>query len=202
MTAQRLVPNERRGTPVALTMVGRDADVLQERGGKEKTMRIVRTFILAAAAAALAAWPAVAQQTPGKNGKLAGEVIEVRQSNATRNQGALTEIRVRSEQRQDTWLRLGRADEMGQRVQVGDRIRARVMAGGTGEPLNVHSLRNETTGEKLRLRTDDGTLFRQRDRDRDQTRDQARDRDRDRDRIHQPGSAGGQGGGHPRGGRP
>lgn len=165
-------------------------------------MRIVRTFILAAAAAALAAWPAVAQQTPGKNGKLAGEVIEVRQSNATRNQGALTEIRVRSEQRQDTWLRLGRADEMGQRVQVGDRIRARVMAGGTGEPLNVHSLRNETTGEKLRLRTDDGTLFRQRDRDRDQTRDQARDRDRDRDRIHQPGSAGGQGGGHPRGGRP
>jgi hypothetical protein len=60
------------------------------------------------------------------NGKIKGEVIAVRQSVATQNQGSATEIKVRTRQQQELWLHFGPSDGMGGGFQVGDTIRARL----------------------------------------------------------------------------
>jgi hypothetical protein len=180
-------------------------------------MRLGRLVMVAATAVALAA-PAAAQQNVPATETIKGQILEIRQSTATENQGTFTEIKVRTRTQQETWLRLGPAEEMDDQFRAGDRIRAHVVAGDGAEPMNVRRIRNDRTGRSLQIRDAKGTLLRDQDRtrDRDQTGDRTRDRDqsgdrvRDRDRIHQPGTGGGQGpggggqgsGGGQGGGRP
>lgn len=158
--------------------------------------------ILAAGVATLLATAAVAQGGPPANGRLDGEIVEVRQTQATQNEGATTEILVRTQQRQEQWVRLGPSEEMGNRFRAGDRVRLRTMAGPGGAML-ARKVHNFANGTVVTLRDASGALL-----TRDQIRKQLRDgsgdgtadRTRKRDRIHEPGTGGGSGGGNRHGG--
>jgi uncharacterized membrane protein YgcG len=165
-----------------------------------------------AALAILIAAPAAGSQATAGGEKprtVRGEVVEVRQTVQTANQAAFTEIKVRTRQNEESWFRLGPAAQYGNRFQAGDRIRARVTGGGGGDagPASVREISNHRTGDRLKVRSADGTLLREKDRDRlrDGTGagDQDRDRTRQRDRQDRPGDSNRSsrgGGGHRSGG--
>lgn len=152
-------------------------------------------WLSSAVALFLLASPGLFARDPADGkGNINGEVIAVRQSVATQNEGSMTEIKVRTRQQEERWLRLGPSDEMGDGFQVGDTVRARFSNGGQGDALPVRDIKNYTTGEKMKLRDRDGTLRRDRDRDRarDANGDRARNQDRTRDRDQmQDGSGAG-----------
>ena len=143
---------------------------------------ILKTRVLIAAVALLtlvAASAATAQASSrGEDSRsVSGQVVQVRQSTATANEGALTEIKVRTRQQQELWLQLGPASVYGHRYQVGDRIRARVRAENKGDVELVQSIQNLRTREKKQVRSGDGALIPESDMDRDQTRQQDRLKD-------------------------
>jgi len=163
----------------------------------------IRTFIVASLVAMLAAGAASMAAPPddakGK-GKIEGQVVAVRQSTQTHtgNEGEFTEIRVRTRTQQEMWLRLGEASEMGERFQVGTRVRARWMRGaGDDDVVLATRIADLDTGKTVSLRDGNGDLLRTQDRDhlRDGTGDGVPDRDRIQDRK------GGHGGGGRHGGR-
>jgi len=161
-------------------------------------VKIRGLIVLVALLILVAASVVTAQASPrGEEPRtVAGQVLEVRQSTATAGQGAITEIKVRTRRHQEAWLRLGPVSEYGNKYQAGDRIRARVMAGGKENGQTVRSIWNLRTNERTQVRTGEGALIQQRDGDGDQIRqrdrdhlqdgtgtgDQARDRLRQRDR--------------------
>jgi len=167
-------------------------------------MRHKLLIVITVLLGSLAATHAVAKASQEDTSRVKGQIVAVRQSEATENQGALTEIKVRTREQEQFWLRLGRSEEMGNRFQVGDSVKARCRATKGDAPMEVFSLKNRSNGESFTLRSEDGTLLQQQDRDRDRARDGsgARDRDRDRDRVHQPGAGQGSAGGSGQGGGP
>jgi hypothetical protein len=113
---------------------------------------------------ALLALPAMAQSQT-----VSGEVIQIEQKVRTQNEGELQQITVRTRQGEQVRLNLGEAGWCDDCVHVGDRVRVRTMrrdSGTAGEPLRVRSMRNETTGQKLRVRDRSGDLVQMKDRDR------------------------------------
>ena len=120
------------------------------------TMTLIATLLILPGVATLADDDDTPRQT---RARLSGEVVEVRQQTRLQNEGAVTEIKIRTRNQTEQWLRLGRADECPDCVQVGDRIRARVMGGEAGEPARVRSMWNTTTGERVQLRNRSGELL-------------------------------------------
>jgi hypothetical protein len=147
-------------------------------------MKGTRWMLSAAVLVVLGSAGLFAADPAGGQGSIKGEVIAVRQSVATQNEGVMTEIKVRTGQQEERWLRLGPSDEMGNRFQVGDTVHARFSGNGQGDALPVRDIKNYSTGEKMKLRDRDGTMRRDqvRDRDRDASGDRARDRDQMQDR--------------------
>lgn len=161
----------------------------------------MRRILLTMAAIPIAAsLPVLAGDTPEPTA-IRGEVVATRLSPATAGEPAYAEVQVRTRNQEQTWLRLGPADDMGSKFQKGDPVRARVFQGGSEEPALVREMRNERTGERVRLRDASGQMLREQDRDRLRDGTGDRSRDRSRDRIHEPGTGGGRGGGARRGGR-
>lgn len=157
-------------------------------------------FALVVTLLALATAPAVLARGDGAKAKLSGEIIEVRQQTRLENQGEETQIRVRVRNQDEHWLRLGPADEYGNRVQVGDQVRVRVMFMGEGDIPAVQSMHNLRTRERIRVRDGSGELVRAQN----QNRVGEQSRQRQRDRVHQPAPGGGENGrgdGRGRGGR-
>jgi len=164
-------------------------------------MKGMKVLLVATVVMILAAPGLSAAADSDRQQKFNGEVVALRQSVATENQGAFTEIKVRTREQREVWLRLGPSDEMGNGFQVGDTVRARARNEGQNDPLPVRDIQNYTTGEKMKIRDRDGTLRQDRDRardgdgngdrtraqdqkrDRDGDGDQARDRDRDGDQT-------------------
>ncbi len=139
----------------------------------------------------LSAATAGAATAAQERGTLAGEIMEVRQSVRTENEGAFDEIRVRTREGQDTWVRLGPANRSQERWQVGDRVRARFVGGAAnGQAVDAVSARNYRTGTTERIRSGDGTRLRLQTRDRlqDGSGSGTQARERRRDRIHEPGT--------------
>ncbi len=161
----------------------------------------MRRLLRAMAAIPIAAsLPVLAGDTP-EPATIRGEVVATRLSPATAGEPAYAEVEVRTRAQERVWLRLGPAGERGPALRKGDPVRARVLGDGKDEPALVREMRNERTGERVRLRDGSGHAVRERERDRlrDGTGDAARDRNRDR--IHAPGTGGGRAGGGRRGGR-
>jgi hypothetical protein len=162
---------------------------------EDMTVRIRGLIALATLLTLIAASAVTAQASPqGEDWRsVNGQVVEVRQSTATGGMGTITEIKVRTRQHQETWLRLGPISEYGNRYQAGDLIRARVMAGGKDDAGTVRSIWNLRTNEKMQVRNGEGAIVRQQDGDRDQLRQRDRDRlqdgtgtgDQARDRLRQ-----------------
>lgn len=127
----------------------------------------------------------VAAQTedpPGPKGKLEGEVVAVRAQARVHNQGEVTEIQVRTRTQEHYWLQLGPAEQYGNAVQVGDRVRLRVMAGAEGEPAMVQSMFNYRNGARLRIRDGSGEMIQQRLRDQTGTGIQAQEKEQEQHR--------------------
>ncbi len=138
-----------------------------------------------------------------------GEVVQIVNQQRTNNEGELVQIRIRTRQGEQLQLQLGEAGCLGEGLQIGDRVRARVMnADGAGEPARVRTMKVRRTGQSFTFRTKDGTLLGAGDRLRDRARDgSGGGQIRDRQRIHDPGTGGctgsgaGRRGGGGRGGR-
>jgi len=130
-----------------------------------RTMRIAIPIILIATAL-----PALADDPP-ETVTLRGEIVQVRQRTEAAGE-PMTEIRVRTRERTETWVGLGPAADVGERFRVGDQVRVRGERIGPEGAVTASRVRNQRTGDRLRLRDGSGTLSRQ----------------RQRDRIHQPGS--------------
>ncbi len=169
-------------------------------------MRTNRLLLESTVLLSLFVVPFSSSSASAERGTLTGEVVEVRQAADTKNQGSFDEIKVRTRQNQESWLRLGPTDPTGRDWQVGDTVRACFLGdAGDGEAADAIRVHNFRTGRTDRIRTGDGTLLRQRDRDRmrDGSGDGAQVRERRRDRIHEPGTGwcdrscgrGGRGGG-------
>lgn len=145
----------------------------------------IRVLIAAAALLTLvAASAATAQDSSSEKGTgtVSGQVLEIREAVQTRNntEEKLTEIKVRTQQRLELWLRLGTASAYGNPdfVKVGDKVRARYMyQGEKDDVMLVQSIKNERTGKKTQVRSADGTLTPDSDQDKDQIRQQDRLRD-------------------------
>jgi len=163
------------------------------------------TRLLTIAATLLFVVPAlVSSADSGRPATLEGDIVDVRQGFAADGAGPFTEVRVRTQEREEQWVRLGRPEDLENAYRVGERIRARVMAASDGaEVRNAVRAQNMNTGRTDRFRGQDAARAGQRDRVR------ARDGScsgnpsqvRRRDRVHSPGTGGGSGGGQRRGGR-
>lgn len=133
-------------------------------------------------------------------------MVAVHERVRTANQGEYSEITVRTQNREELRLRLGPASDGAPLCAVGDRVRARLVAGGPADgAFLARRMQNRSTGAEVRYRHRDGTLLaeqtrlRARDGSGDGVPDRARDRDRasrpDRDRGAGRGSGSGSGSG-------
>jgi hypothetical protein len=162
---------------------------------EELTVKIRGLIAVATLLTLIAASAATAQASPrGEDSRsVNGQVVQVRQSTGTAGEGTITEIRVRTRQHQETWLRLGPVSEYGNRYQAGDLVRARVMAGGKEDAGTVRSIWNLRTNAKMQVRDGEGALIRQQEgagdqlrlRDRDRLQDGTGTGDQARDRLRQ-----------------
>ncbi len=130
-------------------------------------MRFERWFLGSVLPLVLFALPTSASTDTQERGTLTGEVVQVRQSVRTENEGALDEIRVRTQQGEESWVRLGLADPSGQQWQVGDKVRARFVGlAKDGQAVNAVKVHNYRTGRTERIRSGDGTQLRLQTRER------------------------------------
>jgi hypothetical protein len=157
---------------------------------------LLGALILAAGLCLPAMIPATAQTDDTE--VVEGEVVAVREAVRTRNEGACEEIAVRTRQRQELRLRLGPAGEEGPCCRIGDRIRARVVAGPAEDGARrVRAMWNRRTGQTLSFRAEDGSLVTAGQRYRERLRDGGCDgtprRERARERTHEPSTGAGAG---------
>lgn len=121
-------------------------------------MRTQRTTTRAALTVLALATAVTTSAARNPETEIRGEVVAVRQSESTQNAGALDELTVRTSQGETQRLLLGQAGECIDCVRVGDRIRARVMAGEpAGAAQRVQAMRVERSGEKYTFRNAGGT---------------------------------------------
>jgi hypothetical protein len=173
---------------------------------EEHIMRTGTKVLAALAVAALLAPGAFAQASKKGSQRIEGEIVQVRNTVTTQNEGEFTEIQVRTRQQQEQWVRLGRAEDMGDVFQVGDMVRIGMKDPGEDGPPVAHRIQNYRNGQTLNLRNADGSLKSQeqirkqiRKEKQDGKGDAQKDQMRQRDRIHEPGTGGGTGTGTRRG---
>lgn len=152
----------------------------------------------------LAGGGALAQDAPVK-AKVEGEVVQVMEQTRAGELGNLDAVMVRTRKGEQVRLLLGEAGSCVGCVQVGDRVRVRLMKNGvTADGYQVRAMKVQRTGETTRFRNTAGELMRLQARDRTQDGTGQHDRVRDQDRTHRPsaaGTGGGSGGGTKGGGR-
>lgn len=154
---------------------------------QETTKLVLVILSLAAVSAPLAANDAV---------KIRGEVVGVQQGVPAQGGGEPDRITVRTRDGETRCLLLGKAGSCPGCVAVGDRVRARVMAGDPmGEPLRVRTMRVRRTGESLTFRNEAGELVRTRARRQEQSGTAPADtgRVRQQHQGQEPGARGGSG---------
>jgi hypothetical protein len=164
-----------------------------------RASRAVTVFVVLLIA--LGAPSMAASDTPAK---IEGEVVQVAQH--TGNAGELDTLMIRTRQGEQMRLALGQAGSSEGRVQVGDRVAARLCAGAPSEQgYPVRSMRVRRTGETLQYRDASGQMLQTRTRDRlhaqDGTGPATRTQSRTRARIHEPGTGNCPNGGGSRGNR-
>jgi hypothetical protein len=143
-----------------------------------------------------------------KTRTMTGEVVGVQQGAPSPDGGPWNEVTLQLRNGEQARLRLGPAGETGVACQVGDQVRARVMA---GEPrdgaYDVRGLRNRATGEHVQFRDAQGNLVQTRTRTRTGSQAGTGQQVRTRARVQDPGAggctsgSGAGGGGGRRGGR-
>ena len=126
-------------------------------------------------------------------GKVEGEVVQLMQQ--TGNAGELDTLMIRTRQGEQMRLALGEAGTSEGRVQVGDRITARLSDGEpTEQGYRVQSMKVRRTGETFQYRDASGQMLQTRTRTRsrehagDGTGPATRTQSRTRARIHEPGT--------------
>lgn len=153
----------------------------------EAAKLVLVTLSLAVVSVSLAADDAV---------KIRGEVVGVQRGGPAQGGGEPDRITVRTRDGETRCLLLGEAGSCPGCVEVGDRVRARVMAGEpVGAPLRVRTMRVRRTGESLTFRNEAGELVRTRDRRQEQSGTDPADagRVRQQHRGQEPGARGGSG---------
>jgi hypothetical protein len=131
-------------------------------------MKTHNSAILAALALCLAAVPASAK---GNTGEVKGEVVELRQGVRLENRGGIDQLTLRTRDGATHRLLMGRTDGCPDCVAVGDRVRARLVQGGSqAEPGRVQAMKVRRTGETLTFRNERGDLLRTTTRSQDRAR--------------------------------
>jgi hypothetical protein len=123
--------------------------------------------------------------------KVEGEVVQLTQQAG--NAGELDTLMIRTRQGESMQLALGEAGTSEGRVQVGDRISARLSYGGpTEQGYRVQSMKVRRTGETLQYRDASGQMLQirtqNRQRNGDGTGPATQIQSRTRARIHEPGT--------------
>jgi hypothetical protein len=135
---------------------------------KEKAMTIHETakLVLVTLSLAVVSGSLAADDTV----KIRGEVVGFQRGGPTEVGGEPDRITVRTRDGETRCLLLGEAGSCPGCVDVGDRIRARVMVGEPiGEPLRVRTMRVRRTGESLTFRNEAGELVHTRARRQEQS---------------------------------
>ena len=156
-------------------------------------------IIVGAVMLACSVLPAFAEPPEEHPGKIKGEVVQVRQRTMLQNEGEFTEIKVRTRNQQEMWLQVGPSEEYGNKFQVGDPVRARVMWDGD-EPPKVQKMLNYRSREQYRIRDGSGQMIQAQNRYRHKEATGEQSQIRTQTRTGQPDSAGGQGQDQRRGG--
>ena len=144
--------------------------------------------VLAVLLAALGAPSIVAGDAPDR---IEGEVVQIMQQ--TGNAGELDTLMIRTRQGEQMHLALGEAGTSEGRVQVGDRVSARLSGGeSTEQGYRVQSMKVRRTGETLQYRDASGQMLQTRTRSREHAGDgtgpATQTQSRTRARIHEPGT--------------
>jgi hypothetical protein len=156
----------------------------------------------AALAALLIVLGAPCMEADDAPAKIEGEVVQIMQQ--TGNAGELDTLTIRTRQGQSIHLALGEAGSSEGRVQVGDRVSARLSQGEpTEQGYPVQSMKVRRTGETLQYRDESGQMLQTRTRARlhaqDGTGPATRTQSRTRARVHEPGTGNCPNGGGSRG---
>jgi hypothetical protein len=156
---------------------------------KETAMKMTSVLTAVAAAPMLLAGPwVIAEDTAAK---VQGEVVQVMQRVRTENAGALDALMIRTRQGENMRLLLGEPGSCPGCVQVGDRVRVRLAAGGPSDDgYRVQTMRIRRTGEAFRFRDGTGALVQTRSRNLERHRSGAAVQTRTRDGFQEPGAAG------------
>ena len=94
-----------------------------------------------------------------------GKVLEIERGVSVQNQGEFDRLTIRTQNGETERLLLGRTGSCPDCVQVGDRVRAQVMAGdGSGTQQRVQSMKVRRTGQTTDFRNESGELLRTRSR--------------------------------------
>jgi len=123
--------------------------------------------------------------------KIEGEVVQLMQQ--TGNAGELDTLMIRTRHGEQMHLALGDAGSSEGRVQVGDRISARLSGGEpTEQGYRVQSMKVRRTGETLQYRDASGEMLQTRARSREHSQNgtgpATQTQSRTRARIHEPGT--------------
>lgn len=114
---------------------------------------------------AIAAFLAAGAATANETTAVQGEVIAIQHGVAVQNQGELDQVTIRMRNGETRQLMMGPSDSCPGCVQVGDRVRAQVMAGtGSETARQVRSMKVRRTGETIAVRNEAGELIRSRTR--------------------------------------
>ena len=90
--------------------------------------------------------------------KVRGEVIQLQQQQQTQNEGEFDHFTIRTRQGEEMQLRLGRAGQCADCVQVGDQVRARVMQGSGGQAGQVQSMKVKRNGQMVGYKNQGGQM--------------------------------------------
>ena len=94
-----------------------------------------------------------------------GEVLEIQHGVSVPDQGEFDRLTIRTRNGETQRLLLGRSGDCPNCVMVGDRVRARVMAGDeSGAARRVQNMQVRRTGERYTFRNEAGELTRERTR--------------------------------------
>lgn len=170
-----------------------------------------RIIILAAALVLLAVAAPAATDDPEIK-VIEGEIVAVDPASQAQDGQTWNEATVRTRNGEQARLRLHQTGADPLPCEVGDQVRARVMAGGPQDGAYlVRNMRNRRTRENVQVRDSAGNMIQARSRVQQRNQDGSGDGQqrqiRTRARVHEPGTCGGdcgarggRGGGH-RGGR-
>lgn len=117
--------------------------------------RAAKTMTLMILVALYTTLPLSAQESTQK---VRGEVIQLQQQQQTQNEGEFDHFTIRTRQGEEMQLRLSRAGQCADCVQVGDQVRARVMQGSGGQAGQVQSMKVKRNGEMSSYKNQGGQM--------------------------------------------